>query len=338
MNKRKDDHIEYALQFYKENNTFIDMKLIHNSISEVNFNEVELKTKILGIDFKYPFYINAMTGGTEKTFEINKKLAEIASKTGIMLCFGSISPVIKDENLINEYKSIIDMYPDLIFSLNVGFDKKYENVEQIIKELKPEFLQVHLNTLQELLMPEGDRDFSNSKKNIKEFISKSDVPIIVKEVGFGMSKSTIESLIKLGVKSVDISGSGGTNFALIENLRRNDKLEYLNNWGISTLLSLLEVKKYSKDIDVLASGGIKNALDIVKCLILGANSVGLAGNILYNLKKNGVNRTIEYIESLKREITLIMVLLNARKINDLRGVEYVLVGDTYTIAKQREVI
>ncbi len=338
MNNRKNDHIKLALDTYENKNNFEELKLIHKSISSVNYNNVDLSTKISNVNFEYPIYINAITGGTDVADDINDKLCKIANKANILFCFGSISPIIKDKSLLSKYLSITQKYDNLTFSLNVGADKKYENVEDIINTLKPTFLQVHLNTLQELIMPEGDRDFTNISKNIKGFIENSKVPIIVKEVGFGMSKETISSLKDLGVKTIDISGFGGTNFAKIENYRRDKKIDYLNNFGLSTLESMLESKNYVDEIDILASGGIKNALDIVKCLVLGAKSVGLAGIMLNKLVNNGLDETEKYIESLKSEIKLIMTLLDCKNLNDLRKVDFIVKGELYNFCKQRGIL
>ncbi len=335
MNYRKNDHLHFALNQQTKQDNFSDIRLIHRSLSNVNLDDVSLETSIHNCSFQFPFYINAITGGTRKAFDINRDLCKIASTMGIMLCFGSISPIIKDASLLDEYKQLINENDNLIFSLNIGADKSYDMVEDAINQLKPRFLQVHLNTLQELIMPEGDRNFSNIKANIAEFVKKSAVPIIVKEVGFGMSYQTIATLESIGVKAIDISGTGGTNFAMIENMRRETSLDYLNDWGISTLLSMLESQPYVDKIDILASGGVNNPLDIIKCLVLGAKSVGMAGLILKYLDQNGVSKTINYVEEIKNELKLIMTLLDADNINKLRSVDYVLTGETYNFFKQR---
>ncbi len=335
MNKRKDEHLKYALEIINERDAFAEMRLIHRSISTVNYDEVDLSTTLRGKQFAFPIYINAMTGGTKKAYEINKALCEIASKTGIMLCFGSISPVLKDNNLLVEYRNLLAEYDDLVFSLNIGMDKNYAMVSEIIEDLNPDFLQLHLNTLQELIMPEGDRDFSDVVINIKSFVQQSKVDIIVKEVGFGMSKETVAKLKELGVKLIDISGSGGTNFAKIENLRRDKALNYLNDFGLSTLESLLENQEHIEELEILASGGVKNALDVVKCLVLGAKSVGMSRGILAKLEEIGIDGAIEYIEDMKSEIRLIMTLLGAKDINQLKAVDYVLEGRLYQFYQQR---
>src|SRR5699024_4546940 len=155
-----------------------------------------------------------------------------------------------------------------------------------------------------------DRSFVNWLKNIEKIVAHLEVPVIVKEVGFGMSRETIQSLIHIGVKAVDVSGKGGTSFTQIENARRKKKeLDFLADWGQSTVISLLESIDLQDNIECLASGGVRESLDIVKSLCLGAKSVGIAGTILSLLLQHGVEKTIEQLQQWENELKLLYTLL-----------------------------
>lgn len=154
-----------------------------------------------------------------------------------------------------------------------------------------------------------------------------DVPVIVKEVGFGMSHETIQQLTSIGVKTIDVSGMGGTNFAQIENYRRKEnKLDFLEGWGQSTAISLLEAQSFIHSSEILASGGIRTSMDIVKSLSLGARAVGVSGHFLHSVLKNGVEETIVEIEQLKEHIVAIMTLLGAETIAELQYTDVIISG------------
>ena len=154
-------------------------------------------------------------------------------------------------------------------------------------------LQIHLNVIQELTMPEGDRDFSGALKRIEDIIQGIEVPVIVKEVGFGMNQESVHNFTSVGVQIVDIGGFGGTNFSKIENKRRKRLLPFFDQWGISTAASIVEAKDSGSEIDIIASGGIQNSLDIAKSIALGANVGGNFRLLLKNSNQRGIRWTYE---------------------------------------------
>ena len=218
---RKDEHIKYALKYQSPYNSFDDMELIHRSLPDYDLSEIDLHTHFAGRDFDFPFYINAMTGGSEKAKAVNRKLAQVAQATGLVMVTGSYSAALKNPG-DDSYPSKAD-YPDLLLATNIGIDKPYELGLKTIEEMQPIFLQVHVNLMQELLMPEGEREFRSWKKHLADYATKMPVPVILKEVGFGMDLKTIETAYDLGIKTFDISGRGGTSFAYIENQRGGNR-------------------------------------------------------------------------------------------------------------------
>lgn len=323
MINRKDEHIKYALKYQSPYNSFDDMELIHHSLPDYDLSEVDLHTHFAGRDFEFPFYINAMTGGSEKGRAVNQKLAQIAQATGLVMVTGSYSAALKNPH-DDSYPSK-EEFPELLLATNIGIDKPYELGLQTIHEMQPIFLQIHVNLMQELLMPEGEREFRQWKENLADYATKMPVPIILKEVGFGMDLKTIEMAHKLGIKTVDISGRGGTSFAYIENQRGHNR-SYLDEWGQSTVQTLLNAQPMIDKIEILASGGVRHPLDIVKCLVLGAKAVGVSRAILELVEKYSVEEVITIINGWKDDLRLIMCALNCKTIAELRQVDYLLYG------------
>ena len=212
---------------------------------------------------------------------------------------------------------------------NIGIDKNYTAGQKAIEDLNPLFLQIHVNLMQELLMPEGSRNFNEWENNLKEFVKNiKNTPLVLKEVGFGMTSDTIKKGIELGIKTFDISGRGGTSFAYIENRRNGNRFTYLNNWGQTTLASLLDIQKFTEKVEIIASGGVRNPLDIIKALILGAKGVGISGTMLEIIENYSIEEAIEIVNSWKMECKMIMCALNTKKISELKNVKYILYGKT----------
>ena len=323
MMNRKDEHIKYALKYQSPYNSFDEMELIHHSLPDYDLSEIDLHTHFAGRDFDYPFYINAMTGGSEKAKAVNRKLAQVAQATGLVMVTGSYSAALKNPQ-DDSYPSKKD-YPDLLLATNLGIDKPYELGLQTVDELQPIFLQVHVNLMQELLMPEGEREFRSWKKNLENYATKMPVPVVLKEVGFGMDLKTIQMAHAFGIKTFDISGRGGTSFAFIENQRGGDR-SYLNEWGQTTVQSLLNLQDVVDTVEILASGGVRHPLDMVKCFVLGAKGVGLSRTVLELVEKYPVEQVVDIVNGWKDDLRLIMCALNCKTIADLRNVDYLLYG------------
>ncbi|MDE7537195.1 type 2 isopentenyl-diphosphate Delta-isomerase, partial [Streptococcus agalactiae] len=306
MTNRKDDHIKYALKYQSPYNSFDDIELIHSSLPKYNVNDIDLSTHFAGQSFEFPFYINAMTGGSEKGKAVNHKLAQVAQATGIVMATGSYSAALKNDE--DDSYPTTDLYPDLKLATNIGLDKPLPAAESTVKAMNPIFLQVHVNVMQELLMPEGEREFHMWRSHLKEYVDNIQCPLILKEVGFGMDLQSIKDAYDIGITTVDISGRGGTSFAYIENQRGRDR-SYLNTWGQTTAQSLINAQSMMDKMDILASGGIRHPLDMVKCLVLGAKAVGLSRAVLELVERYPVDDVIAILNSWKEDLRMIMCAL-----------------------------
>lgn len=334
---RKDEHFFLAEKFHQnQTNDFDEVRFIHQGLPEIALSEVNLQPDIF--NWQYPFYINAMTGGSAQTKKLNAALARIAAATGIAMAVGSESVAIKYHDLCDTFAIVRQYNPHGFIIGNIGAGNNYQAAQQAIKMINADALQIHINAAQEIVMPEGDQQFYWCD-NIHNIITQAKIPIIIKEVGLGMSKQTIAKLINLGAQYIDISGRGGTNFIKIENERRSQKeYAFLENWGQSTVESLFESQNYQAKTHILASGGIRNALDIVKCLRLGAHAVGIAGTILHALLHNGENATITMISQWQDEIKHIMALLGAHNLTELRQKDIVISSNLVNYIKQRNLL
>lgn len=317
---RKDQHIHFAEMQYQSNssNGLDQVRFVHQSFAEMKTSDVNLQTSLGSLNLDYPFFINAMTGGSDKAKIINQNLASIAKETNLAMAVGSVSAAIKSPELADSFKIVRQVNPKGIIISNLGAHHQLDNAKRAVDMLEANAIQLHINTPQELVMPEGDRDFNGWLANIEDIVNHIDVPVIVKEVGFGMSKESIQQLLDIGVSIIDVSGRGGTNFIHIENERRDLKeFDYLLNWGQTTAESLLEAHFYRKQADFIASGGIKHPLHMLAAFGLGAKAVGLSGELLHLVLTKGNDTTIKTIESWKQELVALMTMIGAKRITDV---------------------
>lgn len=333
---RKLAHINHALSLADqlENTGLQDVFLVHNALPELNLNELELGTYLWGMECSVPIYINAITGGTPDVEYINKRLAQIAKTFNLPMAVGSQTSALYDKKVINSYKIVRKFYPEGIVWGNIGAHIPPNQALEAIKMIEANGLQIHLNVPQELVMAEGDRCFKGYLKNIEQICSLANVPIIVKEVGFGISRYIAAKLIECGVSAIDIGGMGGTNFVKIEQARNPSPLgNILANWGISTVCSLVEVQqtalKSNSKTKIFASGGVRNGLDCIKLLALGADMVGIAKPLLETVvSKQGYENSISWVNRLLEQMKACMLLVGAKSIDELQAVPLVISGET----------
>ena len=308
---RKKDHIRLALAD-KTTLTSLDAYAIdYNSVPRFGLDNLDTSTTICNKKWQFPFFINAITAGGEECNKINQDFMEVSKACGIEFFPGSYSPALKDKNDEAAYPKG--------YSINLGLDKDPNLILDAIEKTKAQYIQLHTNPLQEIVMPEGDHNFESWLSTLTEVSKKSPIPVILKETGFGMNEETIKLAVDLNLAAVDVSGMGGTNFARIENGRREDKSTYLENIGYTTAESLEFAAPYKDKIDIIASGGIRNPLDVVKCLALGAKAVGVSKTFLEILVNDGKETLIDEIEKWKKELKFLMILMNAKNIDELYG-------------------
>ncbi|MFU0529914.1 type 2 isopentenyl-diphosphate Delta-isomerase [Gardnerella vaginalis] len=351
IEQRKDDHIKLACEQYDAHADagFEHVRFIPNALPQLALSDVDTSVSVFDETTKWdtPLYINAMTGGSKKGENINESLARVAAKTGLAMASGSLSAALKNPHLEETFSVIRRFNPHGFVMANVSAGVSAEQAIKAVEILQANALQIHLNAAQELVMSEGDRDFSAWLNNIEAIARELDsmkVPVVVKETGCGMSAHDVLRLKNVGVRAVDVGGRGGTNFVAIENARRGRKSDYefLDSWGLTTVESLLDIAQCdeilceprdssdscnSARMQVFASGGVRTPLDVVRSLRLGASAVGVAGEFLHTLINEGEDALVEQIESWKAQIRVIMALLGCKNIEDLRENSRILIDD-----------
>jgi len=318
IEKRKIDHLKICREenVSRGNSGFESIKLPYLALPEINFADVSTKTEFLGFEINMPIFISSMTGGVQEGEEINKKLAKVAQEKRIPLALGSGRIVLENRESAKSFQ-VKGLMPDVpllanvgAVQLNYGWDIKKCN--ELVETLEADGLILHLNPLQEVLQQGGDTNFAGLIDKISEIVSLAKYPIIVKEVGSGIGKETALKLKDAGVKFIDVAGHGGTNWSLIEGLRNGEENlgELISEIGISTVDCLKECSSIN-DVNILASGGIKNGLDIAKALYLGAKMAGLAKPFLM------AESPALFADKLKLELKIAMFAMGAKNIQQI---------------------
>ncbi|PSL41987.1 isopentenyl-diphosphate delta-isomerase [Planomicrobium soli] len=324
------DHIQFALSTSQQPRTmFDDIRLIHQALPGLGVEDILLKPETGDLCLKSPVFINAMTGGGGiETERLNGLLARVAKETGMGMAVGSQMSALKNPIERNTYKIVRKENSEGILFANLGSEATVQQAKDAVEMIEANALQIHLNVVQELTMPEGDRDFKGAIDRIRRIAGDLEVPVIVKETGFGISRETAVQLAAADITAIDVSGFGGTNFAAIENERRSRKLGYFQEWGIPTAAAIVETKSVF-DKTLLASGGIHSALDVLKAFILGADAVGLAGSFLKIAMEKGEKELISEIHSLYEDLTMMMTALGARNLSDLAFCPAIISGELF---------
>lgn len=326
---RKKEHIHNFLQSdFQSDNYFKYIYLEHNALPEIDFNDIDSSCNFLGKTISFPLMINAMTGGFDKAVEINKSLASIAEKLNIPMAVGSQAIAVEDKDYEASFKVVREVLKEGLVISNINAFATVDQVSRAIDMIQADGVQIHLNPAQEICMSEGDRNFKGVLKNIENIVKKIHKPVIVKEIGFGISNEVAKKLLEVGVNYIDIGGRGGTNFIQIESERNETfHFEELYHWGIPTALSLLECRALSRDLKIVCSGGMKTAEEIVKALCVGADMIGISGPILKVLLEGGYEAVEKYIENIIYKSKVIMFLLGKKNLEELKAVPYRVKGE-----------
>lgn len=333
--QRKEEHLALAKMFFNSNkdNDFNHVHLIRPALPESAVSRDSISTEMFGHQISAPFFINAMTGGSDTSYTINQRLAKAAVAENIPMALGSASILEKEIDQIKSFEVARQENPDGLIFANVNPTTDPKVAQKIVDALDANALQIHLNSVQEAVMPEGDRDF-HWIDNLKEIRDTIDVPIIIKEVGMGIDPESLRTLLINDFSIIDLGGSGGTNFAQIENERRKtQKLNFLEDIGLSTVKTLLAARTIPVNKTIIAAGGITNALDIFKSLVLGAQYVGIA-NYFLQFASQDSETLIAAIQNLKYELKLLTALFGLDHISKADEVKYYLDTDLYNFTRQ----
>ncbi|CUH96238.1 Isopentenyl-diphosphate delta-isomerase [Propionispora sp. 2/2-37] len=326
---RKLDHIKYALTLPDGpvDSGFDDISLIHNCLPELSWQDISLATDVCGIKLSHPILINAITGGAKDVVNVNAGLAEVAKRTNSAMAVGSQFAALEDDSVRESYQIVRQINPDGIVFANVGAYVTAAQARQAVDMVGADALQIHLNTAQELFMAEGDREFKGYLAAIAEVVKHVQVPVIVKEVGCGIAREQAELLQEVGVRAIDVGGAGGTNFIAIEAARSGSSVKDGLHWGIPTVISAIEVASVlSGKVDLIVSGGVRSAFDVIKALAVGAAAVGIASPLMRQMFTAGTDEAVRWLENVLCLVKQGMLLSGAKDRNGLKEIPFVLSG------------
>jgi isopentenyl-diphosphate delta-isomerase len=337
IENRKDEHVRISLEkdVSSHHNYWDEIKLIHNALPEINKDEIDMSIKLFSKKLGAPLIISAMTGGYTKAKKINENLAAAAEKYQIGMGVGSQRAALEKVNLKDTY-AIVKNYDIPIRFANIGasqlvlwgYKKTLENAKVMIDMIDAHVFVVCLNFLQEIVQPEGEANAKGCYDAIKKLAEDLDIPLVIKESGAGISYEVAEKLSKMKIAGIDVGGAGGTSFSAIEYYRAKLIGDELNarsaktfwDWGIPTPTSIIEVGQATKwKIPIIATGGIRNGLDVAKALALGANCAGVAHALLKPATKDKKS-TITEIDSIIKELYVAMFLVGANKISNMKDI------------------
>ncbi|REE82704.1 isopentenyl-diphosphate delta-isomerase [Paenibacillus taihuensis] len=292
--KRKGEHIRICLtedvQSVGTEPGFAQYRFRHHALPELAFNDIDLSTTFLDRDMEVPLLISSMTGGTDETAVINARLAEAAEARGWAMGLGSIRAAIENESLaatfqVRRYAPTIPIIANLgAVQLNYGYG--VDECRRAAELAEADALVLHLNSLQEVFQPEGNTNFRGLLARIGEVCRSIDVPVGVKEVGWGIDAETADRLVQAGVSFIDVAGAGGTSWSQVEKYRassdplRAEAAEAFAGWGIPTAAAIREVRAALPHATVIASGGLHSGVDAAKAIALGADLAGFGRSLL----------------------------------------------------------
>ncbi len=293
FSKRKEGHIEAVLSG-EVNAKSVDagfdrVRFAHCALPELDLQDIDLSLEFLGKTLRRPFLISSMTGGHPNAAGINAVLAEAAQILGIALGVGSQRVALSGGGFQGTDRSLRRIAPDVALYGNVGAAqlREYgpEHMQRAVDMIGADALIIHLNPLQEALQANGDTRWSGLLSRLERVCLQLPVPVIVKEVGFGISAAVATRLVACGVSAIDVAGAGGTSWSAVEGWLANDSgraelAEMYRDWGIPTATALRQIRAVLPDLPLIGSGGIRHGLDAAKALRLGAHVVGQAGPLL----------------------------------------------------------
>jgi isopentenyl-diphosphate Delta-isomerase len=331
LGDRKNDHIDLALHAdvgFRRTTLLEEVELIHCSLPELSWDDLDLSVELFGRRLRAPLVISAMTGGNPRAEGINRQLAEVAERGGYALGLGSQRAMVRsgsvDEVLASSYQ-LRPLAPNALILGNIGVVQagamSASLVEDMVSNVGADALAIHLNPAQELIQPNGDRDFRGAQATLARLVRELPVPILVKETGNGLSRGVAETIRGLGVEHVDVSGAGGTTWVGVETHRAQGAEkrsgEVFWDWGIPTAASLLEVAPY-KFKTVIATGGLTSGLDAARALALGAHLAGFARPVLKALDAGGVDGALAWLAQVERDLRVAMLLTGSKNLKNLR--------------------
>ncbi len=331
---RKESHIKVCLEEDVESEVssgLDDVTLVHHAIPDMDRDDIDLSCKFLGKDMNAPLIVEAITGGAKIAKKINQNLARACEEVGIAFGCGSVRAALVDEKLWDTYK-VRDVAPTIPILSNIGLVQLIDEydirpIKDSCKDIGADGIAIHLNAVQEAVQPEGNINWKGSFERLKYFCQNLGIPVVVKETGAGISRETAIMAERAGAAMIDIGGLGGTSFSMVEHYRdKSGQGALFRNWGLPTACSLVECRQ-AVNTDIIASGGIRSGIDVIKAIALGANHAGMALPVL-KAATNSHNDVVSVLTGIIDEMRSCMFLCGAGSISEISKKDIVVLGKT----------
>ena len=327
---RKADHLRICLeddvQFRALTNGLDKYRFEHTCLPEIDLSEVDISTQFLGKTLNTPLLISSMTGGTQQAKTINCRLAVAAQKHGLAMGVGSQRIAVENPDTAHTF-AVRSLAPNAMLFANLGavqlnYTYGLEQCLRVVDILQADALILHLNPLQECIQPHGDTKFKGLLDKIAQLCKQIDVPVIAKEVGNGISTTMATRLIEAGVDAIDVAGAGGTSWAKVESQRAENNLQRrlgrtFADWGISTADCIVQIRDRYPNLPLIASGGLRDGMEVAKAIALGADLAGLAFPFLQAAQESE-SAIDELIELLIAEIKTVLFCTGNANLTELK--------------------
>jgi isopentenyl-diphosphate delta-isomerase len=345
---RKQHHVEITLSkqvsFRNKTAGFDRWEFQHNALPELDLSDLDLSVSFLGKRLSFPLVISSMTGGYDDARRINRGLAEVCAEKNIAMGVGSQRQAMEETRFHRTFSVVREVAPEIPVFGNIGAAEVAKlhdasPVQRLADMVRADGFAVHLNPLQEFLQPEGTPNFRGALRGIEMLVRSLSIPVIVKEIGAGISARVARKLLDVGVQVIDVAGAGGTSWAGVEIIRRggsdsrakkNDAESFASafwDWGIPTVDALRQVaglKTQFPAFTIISSGGISSGLDVAKSLAFGAHLAGSARPLLTALERGGTKGLRAVVDRWDMELRGVMFLTGSRTIADLQEQQLVL--------------
>ncbi len=332
--QRKKEHLELCLDPTNVSGRFgtgLDRySFVHNALPDLDIDEIDVATNFLGKRLQAPILISSMTGGFDLARQVNRNLAAAAQRLGLAMGVGSQRVAIEEPSVADSFH-VRDVAPDILLLSNLGavqlnYGYTVDHCRRAVEMIRADGLILHLNVLQEAVQPEGNRNFKGLGEKIADVCRQLEVPVVVKEVGSGISAEVAVRLKKAGVKAIDVAGRGGTSWYAVEAQRAAKQGKPAEttfaDWGIPTDEALIAVRQAVPDLQIVASGGIRSGLDIAKSIGLGADMAAF-GQPLLTAALASPEKVVEFIAGIIHEIKITMLCVGAKNLDALRKIPLV---------------
>lgn len=337
--KRKDEHLDLCATEEvapKENSTLLDcVRLVHSAMPELAESDIDLSTTLFGKKLKAPILVTGMTGGTERAGRVNEDIARVAEEFGVAFGVGSQRAMAERTELTKTY-AVRQVAPTTVLIGNIGLvqaaNMGLDKVQRLTESIGADALALHLNPGQELAQPEGDRDFRRGYDTVRRLVEAYGDRLLVKETGCGISAEVARRLVDCGVRTIDVSGLGGTSWVRVEQLRSEgiarDVGLQLSNWGIPTAAAIASVRReVGPGVTLIASGGVRTGVEIAKVLALGASIGGMALPLFRAHQQGGVAAVRVALETVVTALRKVLLLTGSRTPLELRSRPKIITGE-----------